>query len=208
MMLAAAWADPAAAQPRTRRPAWKPRLMVTAGGSVWSPGSEDKERFLASFGGSLTAIYWARWNTQLALSLGYSPLNTDQFYWKPEALQDTTVDVWEVEGSLWTVSAEIRQMFPTDQVNYLYLGAGVDFYYFGDVEGRWEAYGTAQPLQGNIVAQRDPSQAFGLHASPGLFFLFHPRVPVDIALRLHLLYDGEETAFWLQPTFNLGYRIF
>jgi hypothetical protein len=208
-LLAALILNPAAAQPETRKPAWKPRLMILAGGSVWSPGSEDKDRFLASFGGNLTALYWVRWNTQLALTGSYSRLNTDRFYWWPSEVADTTtIDVWNVDGSLWTASLEARHMFPSDQVNYLYLGAGLDYFHFGDVKGSYEIYGTGQVTKGDVINQREPAQAFGAHFSPGLFFLFHPRVPVDVSLRLHLLYDGEETAFWLQPAFCIGYRLF
>ena len=190
------------------RPKWEPRLFVTATGAVWSPGGIDKDRFAASLGGSASVFYWMNWNTQLMVSGSYVGLKTQRFYWMPEALGDTLPDVWDVNGSLWVASLEARRMFPTDNKNYLYLALGGDYYHFGDVKGQYQIYTTGAVNTGEIREKRDPSDALGLHFAPGLFFLFYPQLSIDVAVRIHLLYDGEDVVYWLQPGFTVGYRIF
>ncbi len=190
------------------QPRWQPHLFVTATGCVYSPGGVDKDRYLASLGGGMSLLYWFNWDTQILLSGSYSSLNTERYYWRPESLADSTLDYWDVRGELFVVSAEVRRLFPTDNRNFIYLGIGADYFNFGTVDGQYEIYGTGSPVVGQIKEKRDPDQAIGGHLVPGLFFLFHPKVSMDVAVRLHLLYDGEETIFWLQPAFTLGYRVF
>ena len=190
------------------RPRWEPRLFVTATGAVWSPGGIDKDRFTASLGGSASVFYWINWNTQLMVSGSYVGLKTQRFYWMPEALGDTLPDVWDVNGSLWVASLEARRMFPTDNKNYLYLALGGDYYHFGDVKGQYQIYTTGAVITGEVREKRDPSDALGFHIAPGLFFLLYPRLSIDVAVRIHMLFDGQETVYWLQPGFSVGLRIF
>ncbi len=190
-------------------PVWKPRLFLQVSGGVWSPGGVDKDRYLASLGGDLSAVYWFDWNTQLILTGSYAKLNTERFYWRPESLADSlSLDLWEVKGSLWAISAGIRKLFPADRMNYLYLDLGADYVKFGDVEGHWESYGVGSPITGDLIEHRNPDYAFGGHIAPGMFFLFYPQVSMDVALKFHILYDTEDVFYWLQPTFSVGVKIF
>lgn len=188
-------------------PKWEPRLYLTGSAGVWSPGGVDKDRYLASLGGSLGVLYWFNWNTQVLLSGTYASLNTERYYWLPSYLAGSPPDVWDVKGSLWSTSLELRRLFPTDNKNYLYLAIGGDIFHFGQVEGNYEIYGTTT-TKGVISQKRDPSEAVGLHFAPGLFFLFHRKVPMDVTVRLHTLYDGEDAVLWIEPTFTVGYRLF
>ena len=189
-------------------PKWQPRLFLTATGSVWSPGGVDKDRFTASLGGSASLIYWFNWNTQVMLSGSYASLKTQRYYWLPAALGDTLPDVWEVKGSLWSASLELRRLFPTDNKNFLYLALGGDYYHFGPVKGDYQIYTTGPTISGQVTEERHPSEAAGFHFAPGLFFLFYPQVSVDVAVRLRFMYDGENALMWLEPAFTLGVRLF
>jgi hypothetical protein len=189
-------------------PRWEPRLFLTASGSVWSPGGNDKDRFTASLGGSASVFYWFNWNTQVMLSGSYARLNTQRYYWMPESLADSIPDVWDVKGGLWTVSLDVRRLFPADNKNYLYVGLGGSYYHFAQVKGTYQIYQTGAVQTGEVISERDPSEALGLHGGPGLFFLFYPRVSVDVTVQVHLLYDGDQVEYWLQPMFGIGYRLF
>jgi len=189
-------------------PQWKPRLFVTASAGVWSPGGADQDRYLASLGASFSALYWFGWDTQIMLSGTYASLNTERYYWMPASLAGQSPDIWDVKGSLWAASLELRRLFPTDNKNYLYLAIGADLIHFGPVKGKYEIYGTEQPIKDVVSLQRDPSEAVGLHLSPGMFFLFHPRVSMDVTVRLHAMYDGEDSILWMEPSFAVGYRVF
>lgn len=189
-------------------PEWKPRLFLAASGNVWSPGGVDRDRFLASLGGGISLLYWFDWNAQVMLTGGYSKLNTERYYWMTDTLAALSPDVWDVKADFYAASLELRRLLPTDRSNFLYLGIGVDYVHFGTVEGKYEIYSTTVPLKGTISEERDPSEAFGAHFAPGLFFLFHPRVCVDVTVRMNLLYDGDNTTLWVEPMFTMGYRLF
>jgi len=90
----------------------------------------------------------------------------------------------------------------------LYLGVGADLYYFGDVKGDYEVYVTGQPIKGTISGKRYSSYAGGLHLVPGMFFVFHRKVFMDVGVRVHFLYDGEDNPYWLEPFFSVSYRLF
>lgn len=189
-------------------PQWQPHLFLTASGDVWSPGGVDKDRFLASLGGTLSLVYWLDWNTQLKLSGSYAPLNTERYYWRPNPDSSFAPDIWDVKGSLRAVSLEFRRLFPTDNKNFLYLALGADYYDFGPVKGKYQIYGPGAVTSGEIIEERNPSKAFGGHFAPGLFFLFYPQVSVDVTVKIHFMYDGQNAVHWIEPTFTLGYRIF
>ena len=203
------------ASSREPRP-WEPRLAVTGSMSVWSPGATDKELFQTSMGAGLSVMYWINPKTQIIARGTYAPLKGDAEYWYDkwgpdlEELADTVsaFDVFDVVGDLWTISLELRRLYPGGYNNYLYLGIGGDFYYFADVEGDYEIYGTAQPIKGTITDQRDATYAGGVHLSPGLFFIFYKRLFIDAGVRLHFLYDGEDNPYWIEPSFSASFRIF
>lgn len=199
-------------------PAWKPRLAVTGTASVWSPGGADGDLFQTSMGAGLSVMYWPSQRTQWLLRGTYVSLKGQPDYWRDawsdelQELADTTLgqdfDVFDVTGSLWTLSLELRRLYPGDYANYLYLGIGADVYYFGDIEGDYEVYVAGPTIKGTLTDQRKASFAAGPHISPGMFFILYRHVFVDAGVRVHFLYDGEENPFWLEPFFAASWRIF
>jgi len=69
-------------------------------------------------------------------------------------------------------------------------------------------YTTGAVITGEIRESRDPSDALGFHVAPGLFFLFYPQLSIDVAVRIHMLFDGQDAVYWLQPGFTVGLRLF
>jgi hypothetical protein len=190
-----------AAEPRQ----WEPRLALLGGVGIWSPKDYDANLYQTSLGFEVGLMYWYRPNNQIILGLNFVSLKTQQEYWR--ALADTlTFDVWDVKGSLTTLNLEVRQLFPADNINYLYLGVGGDLHYFGDIVGNYEIYGVQQPIKGTIREKRDHTFAGGLYVVPGMFFIFYKQVYVDIGLRGHWMYDGQRNTYWLNPAFMLGWR--
>jgi hypothetical protein len=210
--LIAAWCSTVQAEPRNR-PGWEPRWLVEVSGNVFSPGGVDKDRYSTSLGAGLSLIYWINWDTQLLVSGALTSLKTNEYYWLPFDPADTTITIsqLEVKGRARIFSVEARKLFPSDRQNYLYLGLGLDYFSFGTVKGSYyiqQSY-TNPPVPAHTESfskQRDPTWAAGVHISPGLFFLLYPRIPVDIAIRAHLLYDGKNSIGWIEPTFGIGYR--
>jgi hypothetical protein len=199
------------AEPRNK-PGWEPRWLVEVSGNVFSPGGVDKNRYTTSLGASLSVIYWINWDTQLLVSGATSSLKTDEYYWLPFDPADTSITIsqLEVKGRLQVLSVEARKLFPSDRQNYLYLGVGLDYFRFGTIKGSYTYVKPPEittPTAVSFTEHRDPSWAAGVHLSPGLFFLLYPKIPVDIAIRVHVLYDGKNSMAWMEPTFGIGYRI-
>ena len=189
------------AQPRP----WKPRWAIISGVGIWSPKDYDANLYRTSLGFEVGLMYWHRLNTQFILGYNHIPLQTQQEYWRD--LADTlTFDVWDVTGSLNTLSLEVRQMFPTDNINFLYLGVGGELHYFGDIVGNYEIYGIQQPIKGTIREERDHTFAAGGYLVPGMFFVFYKRFYVDVGIKAHWMYDGQRNTYWLNPAFRLGWN--
>ncbi|MCX6640366.1 MAG: hypothetical protein NTW14_07795 [bacterium] len=185
---------------------WESRLALTGTVGIWSPKGDDATVFGVSLGGGLSLNYWYNPRTQVILGINYSSLKTQQEYFR--GLVDTlTFDVWDVQGRLFSTQLEFRQLFSADNLNYLYLGAGGELVFFGDIVGNYEIYGTQQPIKGTIRTKRDPNFAGGLFVDPGMFFLFYKKVFVDVGVRVHWLYDGKRSTYWLQPAFSAGWRL-
>ena len=187
---------------------WEPRLGVSAAVGVWSPGGTDQDLFSASMGGGLSILYWYTQRSQIQVRGTYAPLAARQEFWGEPYSQGQAFDVWEVKGSLVTFSAELRRLLPTDRENYIYIGVGASLYYFGSVKGDYEIYTAEGITRGTTSDERDPSLAAGAHLMPGMFFVFHPRVFIDVGVRFHFMYDGDSNPHWLEPSFGVCYRIF
>lgn len=191
---------------------WKPRLLAGIGLVVWSPGGEDKDLFQTSMGLNVTAQYWFKPETAIVISGSYAPLNAREDIWYERLGITQSFDEWNVQGSVWHGAAEIRNLFSAGSRNFMYLGAGVDVFFFGAIEGDYAIYGTEQPTYGTIASDRNPSLTFGPYVTPGMFFLFHSflgQMFIDVGLQFHYLIDGDsDNPFWLDPSFKMGLRMF
>lgn len=189
------------------RPSWSPRLGISGSAGVWSPGSSDGDLFQASMGWGVSVLYWFKSQNQIQLRGTYSLLAAREDFWAEKLAPGMLFDVWDVDAKLWTVSLELRRLFPTDRKNHLYIGGGLDVYFFDTIEGRYEIYQAGQPEKGTISDDREPSLTGGFHLMPGMFIVMHRRMYMDVSVRVHFLIDGIHNPYWLEPCFTMTYRI-
>ncbi|MBU0519560.1 hypothetical protein KKA00_02800 [bacterium] len=191
---------------------WSPRLNLGAGMVVWSPGGEDRNLFESSMGLNVSAAYWFKPKTQLVLSVNGGPLAAREDVWFDLLALEESYDEWDVKGSLWNGSLEIRSLYSAGPKNFMYLGLGADLFYFSTIKASYTIYGTEQPEEGSIETSRDPDFSFGPHLAPGMFFIFNTPIGdgfIDVGVRFNYLIDGDnDNPFWLAPYFTGGLRVF
>ncbi|TKJ41099.1 hypothetical protein CEE37_05375 [candidate division LCP-89 bacterium B3_LCP] len=187
---------------------WHQRLGISGSASALSPGSSDGDIFQASMGWGISALYWYKFQTQIVLRASYSKLKANDSYWAEKLAPGEVFNVWRVKAQLFTVSVEFRRMFPTDAMNFLYIGGGPDLFFFDTIQGKYEIYGSGLPQKGTLIDERVPALCGGAHITPGMFIVLNRKMYLDVGVQVHLLIDGIRNPYWLEPTFTLTYRIF
>ncbi len=188
-------------------PTFSPRLGISGSASVWSPGGSDGDLFQASMGWGVSLLYWFNTRNQVQLRGTYTLLAAREDFWAEKLAPGMIFDAWDVDAKMWSVSLELRRLFPTDRKNYLYIGGGADLYIFETIEGRYEIYQSGLPETGVISDERVPSLTGGFHFVPGMFIVLNKRLYLDVSVKAHFMIDGIHNPYWLEPCFALSYRI-